>query len=374
MFFSQVSCTLNCLTGKATFLLQDFEKIRAKVTELEAALLKVRPHSLSHLTHAVSETFPPLRYFEDCGGDTAEDETMSLNGLLLHGLRKIEERNVSEKASSVEGGEEEGVGLPVGGDLPNEAASTPEVTAGREGEREGEREGGRIELAKEEGKAIGEESATSVSDVIETTDDRKTGGNSDPQDPVTSTLNPTPCSNILPSYATAVTNPFHPVLKGLVPMSKGPDSTPKTHQSESAPPPTNTARMYTPFPMATVAMDTHINNHHDNQVCAKSPNNHQNELQQTTAKEIEESLTASDAIMGDGMDLASRVVGGRGEGLGAIATSGPAGWSEWSEELCTPRSESSLSLKSTSSSGEKYTVREMQHNATHLVIFMSYLV
>ena len=328
------------------------------MTELEAALLKVRPHSLSHLNHAVSETFPPLSYFEDGGGDSAEDETMSLNGLLLHGLRKIEERDVSEKVSSVGGGEEEGVGLPVGGDLPNEGASMPEVTVGREGgEGEVEREGERTELAKQERKAIGKEPATSVSDVTVTTDDGKTGGTSDPQDPVTSTLNPAPCSNILPSYATAVTNPFHPVLKGPVPMSKGPDPTPKAHQSNSGLPQTNTARMYTHFPMATVAMDTQINNHHDNQVCAKSPNNHNDELQRTTSKDVKESHighTASDAVMGDGVDLTARLVGGRGEGLGAIANSGPAGWSEWSEELCTPRSESSLSLKSTSSSGEIY--------------------
>ena len=119
--------------------------MRIKTVKLEELLLKVRPHSLNHLDRALSDTFPPLKYFTEEGeGEEGESAaaTMSLNGSLLHGLREINEQRrlpaiVGVAVGVAEGGEGEGAGLPIGGDLPLDMAAM--VTVGAERERsEGE--------------------------------------------------------------------------------------------------------------------------------------------------------------------------------------------------------------------------------------------
>ena len=98
LFFSQVSCTLQSLTcaaSKTNLVIQDFERLKLKVAELEGTLLKVRPHSLTRLDRALSDTFPPLKYFEEDRQDNAEEEAVSLNGSLLHGLREVKVQSTS---------------------------------------------------------------------------------------------------------------------------------------------------------------------------------------------------------------------------------------------------------------------------------------
>ena len=334
-------------------MLQDFEKMKEKVLELEKTLLKVRPHSLTHLDRALSDTFPPLHYFEG-DGDIGDDDVTSLNGSLLHGLREIEEKTAAE-AERVDGGSAgEGAGLPIGGDLPTEVAGIPEEA---EGEVEGVR--GLTELAELESRSTGGEGSTGANGETLEKNDCQTNENSDLRDAVPCTFNAAPCSNIPPTYATAVSKPFHAVLKGPSAIPKGPDSIPKNHQSRL--PQTTTA---TVIPTATVTMDVHSNNHCGNEEHEKShdssPNNdHHMEMQNTTTedtKPINEFQTGSENQLDRPGNLTAQLSDVLGEGLVALATAAPAGWAEWSEavELCTPRSNSSLSVKSSGSSGEAY--------------------
>ena len=105
MFSSHVSCTLgnlSCLGVKTTDIIREFEKMRKRVEEMERVLLRVRPHNLSHLHRALSDTFPPLHYFSE-DGELSDD--MSLNSSLLQGLREIEEKGCERERVEVEGGE-----------------------------------------------------------------------------------------------------------------------------------------------------------------------------------------------------------------------------------------------------------------------------
>ena len=69
-------------------------------------------------------------------------------------------------------------------------------------------------------------------------------------------LNPASQCTLLPTYATAVSNPFHPVLK------KCPDSVPMTQQSHSGPPSVGT--VCNPVTTETVTTGAHGNYHQGN--------------------------------------------------------------------------------------------------------------
>ena len=325
--------------------------MKLKVSELEEALLKVRPHSLNHLDRALSDTFPPLKYFAEEEGKedvaSSSDEVMSLNGSLLHGLKEIEEQRVVGVVSNgIES--EEGAGLPIGGDLPTESAGTGESGVSGESEEKGEGVRGVTQLAQIE---------SDHTNTLEVERDV----NSDPRE--SCTLNPAQYSAALPTYATAVSNPFHPAMKGV---SKCPDSIPVNHQSSvSRPLPTNTVSISEAVTMTTVTTDMH-HHHVDKETAVTLPSNsHTNDnptsqLQiLTTAVHVGASEPKSDFQTGQqsgsdrSSELSAQLTDVLGEGLGALAQSGPAGWSMgWSDDgVCTPRSDSSLSLKSSSSSG-----------------------
>ena len=128
--------------------------MRVKTVKLEELLLKVRPHSLNHLDHALSDTFPEGEGEEGEGeeGESAA-ATMSLNGSLLHGLREINEQRrlppiVGVAVGMAVGREGKGADLPLGVDLPSEMAAM--VTVGGERERsEGENANTKLEAEEE---------------------------------------------------------------------------------------------------------------------------------------------------------------------------------------------------------------------------------
>ena len=336
-----------------------------KVAELEDALLKVRPHSLTRLDRALSDTFPPLKYFEGDGLDGAEEEEeMSLNGSLLHGLREVKVQSAGVGEGVWEGGSEgEGAGLPIGGDLPTEVAASAqgEGEEGKEGGCEGVK--GVTELSELEGEMNDEMiTATEIDESLEKNNDIHIKMNSDLPEPVVCTLNPTPCSSIQPTYATAVSNPFHPVLKGSSTVSKCPDSIPPNVQTltcTSRPlqsTTVTTALASNTIHPATITLDTSSDTHEENKEQSLPSNNHHDNHQ--TEPQYEDTQPPKNEFQAgqeSGLDRANLVVqltDVLGEGFGAIASSGPAGWSEWGEGVCSRRCDSSFSLHSSSSSGE----------------------
>ena len=371
LFFSQVSCSLqslNSVAGKTTTLMYEFEEMKTKVMELEESLLKIRPHSLTHLNRALSDTIPPLYSYSK---RNKEDGNMSLNGSLLQGLINIEEHMAPEKGR---GGAEDGkkgarekknVGemfseLSVPGDLPTELAGTWE-----EGEREREREGVTV-LAELKERAIEEEEGVACNDSEEISE-ANTSSQSDvalaTEESDMSSLSPSPCSGFqLSSYATAASKPFHPVLNGQHAVSsKCPDSIPpRNHYPICTPVKTDTVTMATVPSAASVAVGIHSNGCHGNgQHMMSHSNDHSNgrHMEQTHSKSVHTESNQFQTSTENPLnrsDFSTHLSSVLGEGLGAIATTGPAGWTDWSEEreLCIPRSDSSLSEKSSCNSGE----------------------
>ena len=325
---------------------QELQKMKSRVSELEDTLHRVRPHSLSHLDRALSDTFPPLRSFLGEGGssddgDGEEEEEVSLNGSLLRGLREIEEREgrVGVVSENPTGGEGEEAGLPTGGDLPTESAAVPEE------EEEG-------------GSGAGREL---MDDLLKSSEER--GGQDLTSDPAKPDLYPT----ILPTYATAVSKPFHPVLRGLGPMSNRPDSAPVTQQSSmSRLPQTNTVTVTNSITTATVATDNKGTDHYGNKEEVVFPSNHSSAFTFLNTMATADSV-AAEANLATGrqsrlsQDAEPAVPSGDllEEGFGVLPRCGSAGWvAEWQlgeGGVCTPRSDSSLSLHSSSSSGRAST-------------------
>lgn len=348
IFFSQVTCTLQsltCLGNKTNLMLDDIEKLKLKVSELESTLLKVRPHSLTRLDRALSDTFPPLKYLEGDRQDMGDRQETSLNRSLLHGLREVEGQSVGVE-EVVRGSEGEGAGLPISGDLPTEAAATT-LVEGEDGE------GGGCEGVRGQTELSECETVATNLEPLEKSNHTQSVVDSDLREPALCTLNPTPYSTIQPTYATAVSNPFHPSLKGSSTVSKCPDSIPTNDQSCTSRPvqPTTTT-----VSMATVSMDTHNDNHHSNEDQSLSSKCHtincQMEPQNTTTEDMKNDFEMSQESRLDRSNLAVQLTDVLGEGFGAVASSRPAGWSEWSDGGNTHRCDSSLSLHSSSSSGE----------------------
>ena len=262
---------------------------------------------------------------------------MALKRSLLHGLRAIEDRGTVEVTVGGrmvwgEEGEGEGAGLPISGDLPSEMAATPEVI------EEG-KEGGECEDS-----GVSELSATSNSD-----DDNLVGRTmtSEPYDLASSTLNSgTDC--MLPTYATAVSNPFRPVLKRCL------DSVPTTQQSNSGPPETTTVTVTNPITMATVTMDTHGNK--DAMLPSNNPPTHL--ATENTSETKSDFKTGQDNRLSQVTELTVPLSNELVDGYNTLARCGPASWSStgWREDggVCTPRSDSSLSVRSSASSSGKY--------------------
>ena len=186
--------------------------------------------------------------------------------------------------------------------------------------------------------------------------------NSDPCKPAPCTLNPAAQCTVLPSYATAVSNPFHPVLK------KCPDSVPVTQQSNSGPPQTDTATVNNPITTATVTMDTHGNNHYGNKEDATLLSNKQPPLTENSETKKTDFQTGQENGLSRVTETTVPLPDVEEEGYcGLGGCGGPGGWSStgWREDgvgvlstprenggVFTPRSDSSLSLRSsTSSSG-----------------------
>ena len=317
---------------------RELQNMKTKISELEQSIAKPRPPTLSHLDRALSDTFPPLRSFSNEGEGEGEGEEVSLNTSLLLGLREIEER-ANEVGGATDGEE---AGLPVGGDLPTESAV---VRGGEEGESVG------VTVKDGEKK--------SCTDDSQTRDEREI----DSCEPSKWTLTPESCPTALPSYATAVSNPFHLAMNGLSPVSKCPDSIPATHQSNVSH--ASTVTIADPVTMATTSTDT-SGDHHGNG--ASFPINGCLETLETmaTASTTATSTTATTTGPPPGFKTGQEGVLPRdgeqaiqledllgGEGFGSLASYGPAGWGAgWKEATPTPRSDSSLSILSSSSSGE----------------------
>ena len=369
LFFSQVSCSLQSLhsvAGKTTTLMHEFEEMKTKVVELEESLLKIRPHSLTHLNRALSDTFPPLYSYSKRNKEALDGNT-SLNGSLLQGLINIEEHKAPEKGrggaedgkkgAREEEGEKENVGemfaeLSVPGDLPTEAAGTWE-----EGERE--REGVTV-LADLEERAIEEEGGVACNDSGEISE-ANTSSQSDvaltTEESDTSSLSPSPCSGFqLSSYATAVYKPFHPVLNGQHAVSsKCPDSIPpRNHYPICTPVKTDMVTVATVPSAASVAVGMHSNGCHGNEQHMESLSNGRH-VKQTHNKSVHTESNQFQTRTENPLnrsDFSTHLSSVLGEGLGAIAKTGPAGWTDWSDERDISRSDSSLSGKSSCSSGE----------------------
>ena len=337
------------LGAKTLLLHQELQKMKAKVSQLEHTLVKPRQSNLSLLDQAVCDTFPPLMNRGYPTGEKGnEEEVVAMNTSLLQGLRHIEERDnevgvasgkvgvVSRKVgvASVEGEEE--AGLPVGGDLPTELAGG---AGGEEREQE-----------KVEGKEADKR-------------DIQTSLREETERDLNSDLTKSP--PVLPTYATAVSRPFHPVLHGPGSMSSG--SVPVTQQSSmSHLPQTNTVTVTNPVTTATVATENKGVDHCGNQEEVLFPgNSHSNTsspfgfLSSTpmpNPKLLESDFTTGrqSRLSRDGeLTVPSGDV--LEEAVRGLPRCGSVGWSttEWMGEtgVVTPRSDSSLSLRSSSSTG-----------------------
>ena len=323
MFSSHVSCTLgnlSCLGVKTTDIIREFEKMRKRVEEMERVLLRVRPHNLSHLHRALSDTFPPLHYFSE-DGELSDD--MSLNSSLLQGLREIEEKGCERERVEVGGGEvvtgegEDEAGLPQAGELPVEEGR---LWRGEDVEEKVKEETGLRESGGEEGEEEKEEGEEMMSsecvewDAVRSKPFSHTAITHDPA--------PSATASVQFSYATAVSNPFQPKSKGL-------------HSSTA---PTK--------PNATSQTSTMVGNHGNE--CHMDLNTKTEEVEPVAVSQVEGAeLTVQ-------TDISLQISGVLEDGFGAIAKSGPAGWMNWTDGSLpsTPRSDSACSLKSSSSSGE----------------------
>ena len=336
------------LGAKTLLLHQELQKMKAKVSQLERTLVKPRQSNLSLLDQAVSDTFPPLMSRGYPTGEKGnEEEVVAMNTSLLQGLRHIEERDnevgvasgkvgvVLRKVgvASVEGEEE--AGLPVGGDLPTELAGG----GGEERDQE-----------KVEGKEVDER-------------DIQTSPREETERDLNSDLTKSP--PVLPTYATAVSRPFHPVLHGPGSMSRS--SVPVTQQSSmSHLPQTNTVTVTNPITTATVATENKDVDHRGNQEDVLFPGNSHNNtsspfgfLSSTpmpNPKVLEDDFTTGQqsGLSRDG-ELAVPSGDVLEEAVQGLPRCGSVGWSttEWMGEsgVVTPRSDSSLSLRSSSSTG-----------------------
>lgn len=332
VFSSQVSCTLgnlSCLGARTADIFREFEKLRRRMEEMERVLLVIRPHSLTNLSRALSDTFPPLHCFVE-DGELSEDA--SLNSSLLQGLREIEEKGCEgervEEGGEVVTGEgvregegEDAAGLPQAGELPAEE--------GRlwRGEDMEERVREETELKELGGDLEEEEKEGEGEDMGSECVEWESGGSKPScHTAITQDLTPSAMSSVQFSYATAVSNPFQPKLKG-------------PHSSTA---PTK--------PNATSQVSTMVGNHGNE--CHMDLNSKTEELQPVTGSQVEgaESTTQT--------DMSLHIPGVLEDGFGAIAKSGPAGWINWTDSSLpsTPRSDSACSLKSSSSSGEGCTV------------------
>ena len=165
----------------------------------------------------------------------------------------------------------------------------------------------------------------------------------------------------------AISNPFYPVLK------KCPVSVPVTQQSNSGPPQTNTVTVNNPITTATVTTDTHGNNHYGNKEDATLLSNKQPPPTENSETKKSDFQTGQE----NGLSWVTETTVPLPDveegycGLGGCG--GPGGWSStgWRKDgvgvlstpredggVCTPRSDSSLSLRSsTSSSGRPEIIR-----------------
>ena len=316
--------------------------MKTRIWQLEEKLTKLRPPSLTHLHRALSDTFPPLRSFHDT--EREEEEEISLNSSLLRGLREIEERE-KIAASGVAPGDSEEAGLPIGGDLPTELAG-------------GECEGVTVVKGEEEG--VGE----GVTDVLS----EKQQTNLD--EPAKKT-----CPTIVPSYATAVSNPFHPAMKGLSPVSDCFHSIPVTQQSSM--PHMSTVHGADPITMATISMETSTPGHHGNNTTSGNSHLPTNTMAATDIPPPP-GFKAGQRPMSRDAQLAVPLSNILEDGFGGLACCRSTGWGlEWREPTpsvsphpaatvaaagvtpvvgSTPRSNSALSVLSSSSSGECVSV------------------
>ena len=314
--------------------------MKTKISQLERTLTKPGHLSLSLLDQALSDTFPPLRRRERsfCHDGEMGEEDVGLNTSLLQGLRRIQDmegavpRGKVGVASLSDVGEE--AGLPISGDLPTELAVGGEDGATKiEGAWEGDLEKSLEELN---------------SDLVKS---------------------PIPSPPVLPTYATAVSRPFHPVLHGLGPMSQF--SVPVTQQSSMSQLTQSTSTTTTvtdPITTATIVMDTtKWVNHRGNQDDVVFPgNSHSNRsspygflgIMATPDSGVVESDFSTGRQSRLSRDEECVVPSGDvlEEGVRALPRCGSVGWgtTEWMGESggITPRSDSSLSLRSCSSSGE----------------------
>ena len=285
------------LGAKTLLLHQELQKMKAKVSQLERTLVK------------------------------RDNEVGVASG-------KVGVVSTKVGVASVEGEEE--AGLPVGGDLPTELAG------GGGGE---EREEEKVE-EKEVDKR-----------------DVQTSPREETERDLNSDLTKSP--PVLPTYATAVSRPFHPVLHGPGSMSRS--SVPVTQQSSmSHLPQTNTVTVTNPITTATVATENKGVDHRGNQEDVWFPgNSHSNTsspfgfLSSTpmpNPKVLEDDFTTGrqSRLSRDG-ELTVPSGNVLEEAVRGLPRCGSVGWSttEWMGEsgVVTPRSDSSLSLRSSSSTG-----------------------
>ncbi|CAI8010558.1 hypothetical protein GBAR_LOCUS6948 [Geodia barretti] len=178
---------------------------------------------------------------------------------------------------------------------------------------------------------------------------------------------PIPSPPVLPTYATTVSRPFHPVLHGHGPMSQCSIPIPQQSSMSQLTQSTSTTTTITdPITMATVVMDTtKILNHHRNQDDVVFPGNSNNNRSSLygflgTMATPDFGVGESDFSTGRQSRLSweRECVVPSGdvleEGVRALPRYRSVGWgtTEWMGESggITPRSDSSLSLRSCSSS------------------------
>ncbi|CAI8031463.1 TNF receptor-associated factor 4 [Geodia barretti] len=326
-FSSQINSTIQAQSGleaKTTQLQQELQRMKTKISQLEHTLMKPGHLSLSLLDQAISDTFPPLGRRERSFCHEMEEEDVGLNTSLLQGLRRIQ-----EKESAVPQGKvgvaslsdvREEAGLPISGDLPTELAVG--------------------------GKSLEEMN----SDLVKS---------------------PIPSPPVLPTYATTVSRPFHPVLHGHGPMS--PCSIPIPQQSSMSQLTQSTSTTTTvtdPITTATVVMDTtKFLNRHRNQDDMVFPGNSNSNRSSPygflgTMATPDSGVGESDFSTGRQSRLSRDgecVVPSGGvleEAVRALPHCGSvgSGTTEWMGESggITPRSDSSLSLRSCSSSDSSF--------------------